>query len=104
MANIERTIIINAVSKGFGAIGSTLSELGAEINDVSQRLINFGKESIEVYKDYEQAMAEAEVALSTRYGRNTKQLADVMKQLDESATNWAASTIFHTDDGANAIN
>lgn len=103
MANIERTIVINAVSKGFGAIGSTLSELGAEINDVSQRLINFGKESIEVYKDYEHAMAEAEVALSTKYGRNTQKLAEVMRQLDESATNWAASTIFHTDDVANAI-
>lgn len=48
-------------------------------------------------------MKDAEVALSTTYGRGTRELNQVMDQLDASATQWAASTIFHTNDVANAI-
>ena len=97
-------IAINAQANGFGQVGATLTELGSLVNGVSNQLINFGKESWEVYKDYEKSMHEAEVALSTSHGRNTKELADAMDQLNAKATEWAATTIFHTDDVANAIN
>lgn len=100
---LQTNIVINAVSNGFGEIGNTLSVLGAQIDEISQHLINFGKESINVYKDYEKNMAEARVALATIYGRDTKELNDVMKGLDAAATQWASSTIFHTDDVSNAI-
>ena len=100
---LQTNIVINAVSNGFGEIGNTLSVLGAQIDEISQHLINFGKESINVYKDYEKNMAEARVALATIYGRDTKQLNDVMADLDVAATQWASSTIFHTDDVSNAI-
>ena len=70
---------------------------------MSQKLIDFGKESVEVYRDYEKSMKDAEVALSTTYGRNTKELSQVMDNLNTSATEWAATTIFHTNDVANAI-
>ena len=100
---LQTNIVINAVSNGFGEIGNTLSVLGAQIDEISQHLINFGKESINVYKDYEKNMAEARVALATIYGRDTKELNDVMKGLDTAATQWASSTIFHTDDVSNAI-
>lgn len=97
-------IAINAQANGFGQVGATLTELGTLVNGMSQKLINFGKESWEVYKDYEKSMHEAEVALSTSHGRNTKELADAMDTLNAKATEWAATTIFHTDDVANAIN
>ena len=97
-------IAINAQANGFGQVGATLTELGTLVNGISQKLINFGKESYEVYKDYEKSMHEAEVALSTSHGRNTKELAAAMDQLNAKATEWAATTIFHTDDVANAIN
>lgn len=100
---LQTNIVINAVSNGFGEIGNTLSVLGAQIDEISQHLINFGKESINVYKDYEKNMAEARVALATIYGRDTKELDDVMKGLDVAATQWASSTVFHTDDVSNAI-
>lgn len=101
---LTTVIAINATANGFGQVGATLTELGSLVNGVSQELINFGKESYEVYKDYEKSMHEAEVALSTSHGRNTKELADAMDQLNAKATEWAATTIFHTDDVANAIN
>ena len=103
MADITRTIVINAVTKGFAGIGATLQELGSMVNGVSQELINFGKESVTVYRNYEKSMADAEVALSTKYGRGTRELADAMSQLDAAATEWAATTIFHTNDVGNAI-
>ena len=105
MAQVLETIIaINAqVGNGFSAVGTQLTQLGSLVNGTSQMLLDFGKESVEVYKDYEKSMADAEVALSTIYGRNTSELSGVMNQLDAAATEWAASTIFHTNDVGNAI-
>ena len=101
---LETIIAINArVGNGFSQVGQTLTELGSIVNGVSQQLIQFGEESIEVYKDYEKSMRDAEVALSTNYGRNTKELSDAMETLDAAATEWAATTIFHTNDVGNAI-
>lgn len=101
---LETVIAINArVGNGFSQVGSTLSELGSMVNGVSQQLINFGKDSVNVYREYEKSMADAQVALSTTYGRGTQQLNAVMSQLDVAATEWAATTIFHTNDVANAI-
>ena len=102
--NLTTNIVINAkTGNGFSQVGATLTELGSLVNGISQKLINFGEDSVKVYRDYEKSMREAEVALSTTYGRNTQELARVMRELDESATDWAATTIFHTDDVANAI-
>ena len=102
--NLQTNIVINArTGNGFSQVGNTLTELGSMINGVSQQLINFGKESVTVYRNYEKSLADAEVALSTKYGRDTRELRDVMTQLDAAATNWAATTIFHTNDVGNAI-
>ena len=101
---LETIIAINAtVGNGFSAVGSTLTQLGSMVNGLSQELINFGKDSVNIYREYEKSMKDAEVALSTTYGRGTKELSSVMAQLDVSATEWAATTIFHTNDVANAI-
>ena len=102
--NLTTNIVINAkTGNGFSEVGSVLAEMGSIVNGISQELIQFGKESVEVYSDYEKSMTEAEVALATKYGRGTRQLGTVMDQLDAAATKWAASTIFHTDDVGNAI-
>lgn len=101
---LQTMILINAkVGNGFGQVGSTIAELGMAVSGVSDKLIEFGKDSVNVYREYEASMKDAEVALSTTYGRNTRELSSVMSQLDASATEWAATTIFHTDDVANAI-
>lgn len=102
---LETIIAINAtIGSGFGQVGSTLSQLAAQLSGLTGGIIDFGKESLETYKNYEKSMAEAEAALATQYGKSTTQLTKVMDGLDKSAQTWAASTIFHTDDVANAIN
>lgn len=101
---LETIIAINAeVGNGFAKVGSTLSQLGSLVDGMSQKLIDFGTESVDVYRKYELSMADAQVALSTIYGKSTRELSGVMKELDVAATEWAATTIFHTDDVANAI-
>ena len=108
--NLTTNVKINAHANGFsslvgeiGRVGDSLLSLGNTIDTISQYLIDFGEQSVEVYKNYEKSMAEAEVALATSYGQHSAELDRVMKQLDEAATQWAASTIFHTNDVANAI-
>lgn len=96
-------VIGGRVDNSFGQIGTALISMGQTVDEISQKLINFGKESVEVYRDYQDSMLDAQVALSTTYGRGTRELQSVMKTLDAQATEWAASTIFHTDDVANAI-
>ena len=101
---LQTNIVINSrVGNGFANVGSTLMEMSSLVSGLSQQLIDFGKESTQVYRNYESAMKDAEVALSTAYGRGSKELAQVMANLDAAATQWAASTIFHTNDVANAI-
>lgn len=96
-------VIGGRVDNTFGRIGTALVSMGSTIDEVSQKLINFGKESVEVYRDYQDSMLDAQVALSTTYGRGSQELGSVMRTLDAQAKEWAASTIFHTDDVANAI-
>lgn len=102
--NLETLITINArAGNGFSKLGNTLTEMGSIVNGFSQQLISFGRDSVNVYRSYERSMKDAEVALSTTYGRNTAELARTMKELDVAATDWAATTIFHTNDVADAI-
>lgn len=101
---LNATIVVGGrVDNSFGRIGTVLANVGAQVDEVSRKLINFGKESLETYRGYEDSLLDAQVALSTSYGRGTRELQNVMNTLDEQATEWAASTIFHTDDVANAI-
>ena len=103
-STLESTIILNGrVGSGFDTIGNTLLELGSEVEQVSEKIINFGRQSVETYKDYQYNMAEAKVALATKYGQDTEALDKQMAQLETYAASWAKSTIFHTNDVSNAI-
>lgn len=86
-----------------GKVDSTFGKITQTLDQLSTKLINFGKESLGVYQSYEDSMLSAEGALATTYGEGTAELDRVMKQLDQSASQWAATTIFHTDDVAHAI-
>lgn len=91
------------VENTVGEIGQALVNMGYQIDDISRKLIDFGKESVNVYRSYQDSMLEAEGALSTRYGKDTEKLASVMRTLNTAATDWAANSIFHTNDVADAI-
>lgn len=63
----------------------------------------FETDSVQIYRNYEDNMLAAEYALAAQYESATE-LSQVMDNLDQLASGWAASTIFHTDDVSRAIN
>ena len=100
---IESWIVLNGrVGNGIGAIGDKLLEIGSSINMVSEKLIDFGKEGLEVYRGYDDNMRDAQGALLATYS-DLGELNEVMQGLHAHAQEWAASTIFHTSDVSAAI-
>lgn len=91
------------VDSSFSLLGDRLIELGGQIDQISRKLIDFGKQSLDVYSNYELNMAQAEAKYASIYGRDSKQLKAVMDSLNESASYWAMNSIFHTSDVSKAI-
>ena len=87
----------------FLQLGSALEALGQQVDGISRKLIDFGKESVDAYVSYEDAMLGAQTALSTQYN-STQELSKVMEVLDKQALQWANNSRFSTVDVANAIN
>ena len=100
---ITTNILINAKQNGLTQIGDTLTTLGSIVDGMSSKLIDLGKGSLDVYKNFEYNMAQAKIALATAYGQGTNALDQTMEQLTEAASQWASTSIFHTDDVSNAI-
>ena len=82
-------------------LGEKWLRQGARIDQVGRQIINLGKESVSVYRNYEDGILETRSVLQGVYGNN--ELNKVMESLEKHAQRWAASTIFHTDDVANAM-
>lgn len=100
----EMLIRLNGeVGAGFGKIGDSLSNLGYALDRVGRYTREFEKESVNVYRSYEDQMLAAKYALSAQVDSATE-LERQMAGLDEAARKWAASSIFHTDDVSQAIN
>lgn len=95
-------VIAGRQAASFKQLGAALSDLGNTIEPVSEKLIDFGKDSVKTYADYQDAMLDAKVALRTQYS-STSELSKVMAQLDANARSWASSSRFTTDDVGNAI-
>lgn len=95
-------VVGGKADSSFYQLGNTLENLGQTVNQISEKLIQFGKESVEAYTSYEDYMLDAEVALRTQYD-STNELSKVMEQLDKSAMQWASDSRFTTEDVAGAI-
>lgn len=95
-------IVGGKADSSFYRLGSELETLGSQVNLISEKLIQFGKESVDAYASYEDYMLDAEVALRTQYN-STNELSKVMEQLDQAAMQWASDSRFTTEDVAGAI-
>ena len=100
----QLTVRLNGeVSKGVNEVGDKLEWLGSLFGQISGKTSEFQKESLNIYRAYEDNMLAAKFALSSQYTSAT-QLSRVMDTLKDSAETWASTTIFHTDDVSQAIN
>ena len=100
---LTNVIIGGQTTAGFNALAGKIQSLGAQVDRIGSVVRDFEKDSAQVYRNYEDNMLAAEYALSAQY-TDVNDLSKVMKGLDEYAQDWAASTIFHTDDVSKAIN
>lgn len=96
-------IIGGKTTAGFNALGNKLEAMGAIVDRIGDKVREWEGEAVEVYKDYETLMLEAEGAMTTQY-KSASQRARVMAELEEHVADWAANSIFHTDDMARAVN
>lgn len=106
MAQTLETVIAlrGRVDNSVALLGDRITLFGAQINRISRQVIRFGKDSLEVYKSYEQNMADAEAALRTgTYRDRAGELNSIMEKLNEHASEWARTTKFHTSDVSAAI-
>lgn len=83
------------VDNTFGAIGSALTNLGSQINGISQKIIGFGKESVKTYAEYDDALREIRAV-----GGYT---SAEMEKLDKLNRDIAKSTTYTNIQSANAM-
>lgn len=95
-------IIGGKADASFYRLGAELEQLGSQVNLVSEKLITFGEEGVETYVSYEDAMLDAKSAWATQY-KNVSDLNKVMQQAQKASLEWAASSVFTTQDVAEAI-
>lgn len=100
---LRRDIVVGGrADSSLFQLGNTIENLGNRVNQISRQLIDFGKESVDTFVNYEDAMLEAQAALSTHY-TSTTDLDKAMQALGKSSMQWASETRFTTQDVGNAI-
>jgi len=100
---LTNVVIGGQTTSGFNALAGRLETLGATADRIGSVFRGIEKESVEVYRSYEDNMLAAEYALSAQY-TSASELDRVMQGLDKHASGWAANSIFHTSDVSQAIN
>lgn len=98
-------VLSGQVDNTFGQIGTELINLGNTVDQVSQKLLNFGKESLNVYKDYEYNITELETVWGTNgtFKKGSRELESAMRDMRNVSAEWANTSIFHTNDISNAM-
>lgn len=100
----EMLIRLNGeVAKGASGIGDYLTGLGQTLDQIGSKTREFEKESVGVYRNYEDEMLAARYALSAQV-QSVTELDRQMAGLEAAAQQWASTSIFHTDDVSHAIN
>ena len=103
---LQAVVVIGGqVDNSFRQIGDRLIQMGGLVDGVSQKLIDFGKESVQTYADYEYSMKQIQGVWETNgtFEKGSKRSKDAMDALGESIQVWAANSKFHVNDVTNAV-
>lgn len=106
MASRTAEVILSGrVDNTFTQLGAAVTQLGTDVDQISQRLLNFGKDSLEVYKNYEYNMKQLEAIWGSNgtFQKGSVEFREALAGMGEMAAEWAANTIFHTSDISNAF-
>ena len=98
----KSTIVVGGrADSTFAGLRNQIQTFGEQIEGISRKLIDLGKESVNTYRTYENGILETRSVFDDVYGES--KLNKIMDDLESRATKWAANSIFHTDDVANAM-
>ena len=97
-----KVVLGGQTTSGFNALANKVEHLGQIVGQVSDKIIDVGEESVQIYKDYETNMAGTRNIYEQSLG-SVNQAARAMDVLEKKTQEWAASTIFHTDDVSQAV-
>ncbi len=101
---LTTNIVINATTgNSFTELGNTLTYLSSMVQGITNRLGEFGKKSMDYYRDYELSMKDTVSVLTKGAKDSSKEYTEAWEVMDKQARSWAASTIFHADDVGNAM-
>lgn len=89
-------------TSGFNGLSNKIQQLGTVVDQIGGKIREWESDSVETYKNYETYMLEAKGAMSANY-ESASQLEKAYAGLQQKAQEWAASSIFHTNDVAKAI-
>ena len=84
--NLRTVVTIGgSVDNTFSTIGDSLTALGTQIDQISQKIINFGKDSVETYVQYDDAMRETQ-AVGGYTTREMERLDALNRQIAQTST------------------
>lgn len=97
-----KVVLGGQTTAGFNALATKVEHLGQVVGQVSDKIIDVGDESVQVFKDYELNMAATRAIYQENLG-SINQAAKAMDTLEQKTQEWARTTIFHTDDVSAAV-
>ena len=91
-----RVILQGQVDNSFTQIGAQLENLGQQLLRTNRWVINFGKESLDAFVDFDDAMRDARYAMEHNYEGTASQFESDMEKMRKNAMDFAAGSIYST--------
>lgn len=82
---------VNSISKALDSVGNSLINLGYWVDRVSEKLIDFGMDSLTLFRDYQDGLLAVKGIWSQQY-EDIDDLNAVIESLDSVMRGWAATT------------
>lgn len=96
-------VIGGSTTAGFDSLAGKIAALGAQVNQVSEKAQRLLEEGVDTYRDYEDKMLDVRGKLLSDWDGSATGFEEMMGNLESYAQKWASSTIYHTDDVAQAM-
>lgn len=91
-----RVILQGQVDNSFTQIGAQLENLGNQLLRTNRWVINFGKESLDAFVDFDDAMRDARYAFQDTYKGSASQFESDMDKMTKNAMDLAERSIYST--------
>lgn len=100
---LDATIrLLGKTMPSFLQLGQRIEGIGSQIDRVGQKIWELEKESVTVYRNYDDYMRDVRATYIKSYDSMTE-YEKAMRSLEDYAAKWASSSIFHTNDVAKAM-